>query len=180
MQILNQLLNKLVNDNLIELAYIEKPLSERLDNINLHLIFKDNDNENYLETIKTFLESNSFLSYSSIKDKILHFISEDGLSLYVHNDERIYHYDKKVIIYNPNNILEDDLKYGLKEKDVISDMVKAIYGLTYELHNTYQFAIEKEFSLALITLTATNNYLFQFLSDYYLNNPKNQKKGKTT
>ena len=39
MQILNDLLNMLVNEELIKLAYIEKPLTDKKDNINLHLIF---------------------------------------------------------------------------------------------------------------------------------------------
>ena len=53
MQILNKLLNKLVNENLVKLAYIEKPLTEKNDNINLHIIFNDPTNyKGYLEDIK--------------------------------------------------------------------------------------------------------------------------------
>lgn len=174
MQILNNLLNKLVNDHLIKLAYIEKPLSEKNDNINLHIIF-NNDIEKglYLEYIKTYLENNSFLSYSSIHDNVLHFVSEDGLTLYLHADNCVYHYEKKVIVYNPLNISEDDPFYSLKEDIIIKDIVKAIYGLTYELHNTYQYCLENEYNLGLFSLNKANNYLFQFLSDYYLHNPKN-------
>ena len=173
MQILNDLLNKLVNENLIKLAYIEKPLTERHDNVNLHLIFNQNNNsEEHLKMIKNFLESKSFLSYSSIADNILHFISEDGLSLYLHADNRIYDYPQKVVVYNPLK-LEEDNQFLLKEDDVIGDMVKAIYGLTYELQNTYQFCLESEVVLGLFCLNKANNFLFQFLSDYYLFNPKN-------
>lgn len=173
MQILNDLLNKLVNENLIKIAYIEKPLTERKDNINLHLIFNQVDqNIKYLEMIKNFLESKSFLSYSSITDNILHFISEDGLSLYLHADNRIFDYPHRVIVYNPEKI-DEDTRYLLQEEDVINDMVKAIYGLTYELHNTYQYCLENEEILGLFCLNKANDYLIQFLSDYYLSNPKN-------
>lgn len=174
MQILNNLLNKLVNEDLVKLAYIEKPLTEKRDNINLHIIFNDqNKHEEYLKDIKDYLENNSFLSYSSIQDNILHFVSEDGLSLYLHADNCVYHYEKKVTVYNPLKISGDDVQYTLKENNVIKDMVKSIYGLTYELHNTYQYCLENENALGLFSLNKANHYLFQFLSDYYLFNPKN-------
>lgn len=174
MQILNDLLNMLVNEELIKLAYIEKPLTDKKDNINLHLIFNQSaKDDQYLEMIKNYLETKSFLSYSSITDNILHFISEDGLSLYLHADKFIYRYDQKVVVYNPLNLDDFDLEYRLCEEDVVKDMVDAIYGLTYELHNTYQFYLENEKSLGLISLCQANNYLFRFLSDYYLFNPKN-------
>lgn len=178
MQILNDLLNMLVNENLIKIAYIEKPLSSRSDNINLHIIFNDANDKDFkttdsLEMIKSFLETKSFLSYSSITDNILHFISEDGLSLYLHADKVIYPYDTKVIVYNPLNIDENNEQYNISKNDVKDDMVKALYSLIYQLHNALKHCLENENVLGMFCLNRASDYLFVFLSDYYLGNPKN-------
>lgn len=175
MQILNNLVNKLIIDKAIKLAYIEKPLNERYDDIHLHIIFNSLNIGDYFLNIKSYLEDETFLSYCTKKEdlSVLHFVSEDGLSLYIHNDKKIFNYSEMIVLYNPEKIELSSLSFTLDNEETIKKMVSSILSLTDELHNVYQFVKERDLILALNSLSKANNHLFSFLSDYYLFNPNN-------
>lgn len=174
MQILNSLINRLIKENILGLAYIEKPLNERYEDIHLHLLFNTDINvKRILEKIKSIIDELTYMSFYKIDDNILHYVSEDNLSLYVHADNLIYRFKKKVYLYDPYNVKDDETKLSLDNNEVINEMVRNINCFIDELHNIYQFEIGLENELSFLSLTKSIDFLYKFLGAYYLANPMN-------
>ena len=173
MRVLNIIVNKFITDNVLKAAYLEKPLNEKYEDIHLHLIFiQEIDKDDIFKIIKSLLDDATFITYYVIKDEIYHAVSEDNLSIYFHIDNKNYRYKNKVYLYNPSDI-DNDEKYSLDNKSIIMMMTFHIHEFINELHNTYEFYVSEERALALVSLNKSVEYLFKFLSCYYLASPKN-------
>lgn len=173
MRVLNIIVNKFITDNVLKTAYLEKPLNERFEDIHLHLIFKQEINKNDIFTIiKSLLDDATYITYYVIKDDVYHAVSEDNLSIYFHVDNKNYRFVNKVYIYNPDNIDKDD-KYNLDNNAIIKLMILHIHEFINELHNVHKYYVGMEKELAFLSLNKSVEYLFSFLSCYYLVSPEN-------
>ena len=173
MRLLNIIVNKFITDNVLKAAYLEKALNEKYEDIHLHLIFKQEINkDDIFKIIKSLLDDATFLTYYVTKVEVFHAVSEDNLSIYFHVDNKNYRYKNKVYLYDPSNI-ENDESYNLDNKAVIHLMTFHIHEFINELHNTFELHTAEEDTLALVSLNKSIEFLFHFLSCYYLVSPKN-------
>ena len=173
MRILNLIINKFTSDKVLKAAYLEKPLNEKYEDIHLHLIFKQEINKkDIFAIIKGLLDDATYITYYVIKDDVFHAVSEDNISIYFYIDKKNYSYKNKTYLYDPDDLDSDD-SFKLENKDIITMMVHHIHEYINELHNAYEFYKEKEEALSLVCLNRSVDYLFKFLSCYYLANPGN-------
>ena len=173
MRVLNIIINKFITDNVLKAAYLEKPLNEKYEDLHLHLIFKQEiDKNDIFRIIKGLLDDATFVTYYVIKDEVYHAVSEDNLSIYFHIDNKNYHYKNKVYLYNPYDIDKDE-KMNLDNYAVMNEMIHKLHECINELHNTNMFILAKEDVLSFVSLNKALEYLFGFLSCYYLRSTKN-------
>ena len=173
MRVLNIIINRFITDNVLKAAYLEKALNERFEDIHLHLIFKRKiDKKDIFNIIKSLLDVATFVTYYVIKDDTYHAVSEDNLSVYFHVDDMNYRYKNKVYLYNPDDIDNDD-NYNIDNNTIIKMMTFHIHEFINELHNVYAFHQALEDEQAFLSLSKSVEYLFEFLSCYYLRSPKN-------
>ena len=173
MRVLNIIVNKFITDNVLKAAYLEKALNEKYEDIHLHLIFKQEINKNDIfKIIKSLLDDATFITYYVIKDDVYHAVSEDNLSIYFHIDSMNYRFVNKTYLYNPDDIDHDEI-YTLDNNAIIKLMILHIHEYVNELHNVYKYYIAKEGELSFISLNKSVEYLFKFLSCYYLISPQN-------
>ena len=173
MRVLNIIVNKFITDNVLKAAYLEKALNEKYEDIHLHLIFKTLiDKNDIFKIIKSLLDDATYITYYVIKDEVLHIVSEDNLSIYFYVDTKNYRYKNKVYLYNPSEI-DNDENLNLDNPSVIKLMTLHIHEFINEIHNTYNFFFADEKTLALVSLNKSVEYLFKFLSCYYLVSPYN-------
>lgn len=173
MRVLNIIINKFITDNVLRAAYLEKPLNEKYEDLHLHLIFKQAiDKQDIFNIIKSLLDDATFVTYYVIKNDVYHAVSEDNLSIYFHIDNKNYNYKHKVYLYNPSDI-DKDKKMNLDNYTVLNKMIHEIHEYINELHNVYKFYVAKEKTLAFVSLNKSIEYLFGFLSCYYLRSIEN-------
>ena len=173
MRVLNLIINKFITDKVLKAAYLEKPLNEKYEDIHLHLIFIQEINKNDIfKIIKTLLDDATFVTYYVIKNNIYHAVSEDNLSIYFHIDNKNYPYKNKTYLFDPFDI-ESDPSMNIDNYAVMNQMIHEVHECINELHNTYKFYEAKEEKLAFLSLSKSLEYLFNFLSCYYIRSIEN-------